>query len=373
MSQDCLYYSSGPTQIPCDALWIDQCTIGISTVDATRTDGTKPRGRTRLRVYIDDILVFPCTLEKHQEHVKRALDCPIEVGHKLKPANCQFIHQEVDFLGHDITPCGLKTSQCHITTITEFPMSKSVIKVRLFMESASYYRHFVKNFAQLGQPVHALTRKGATYVWSDTCQTAFEELKKRLTEAPILSYPLFNHDFTLETGASIQGIGAVLSQLQAHNKLHPVAFVSQGLSLAQQNYAITDLVTLAVVWSVSHFHIYLYGQRVTIYTDHAAVKAVMQNPHASSRYARRWTKVHGSGLKDVNILYQAGQENAIAIPHIPATLEGIVDREAQVAKITEATDEEEHEFSSVLQSEQGSQRGWVHWLWNSGRMASCRH
>jgi transposase InsO family protein len=139
-----------------------------------------------------------------------------------------------------------------------------------------------------------------------------KHLRKRLTEAPILVYPSFDREFILETDASIRGLGGVLSQYQDDKKRHPVAFASRALNPAERNYSITDLETLAVVWGISHFRTYLYGQRVTVYTDHAAVKAVLQSPNTSGRHARWWTRVYGAGLREVNIVYRAGKENPIA-------------------------------------------------------------
>lgn len=153
----------------------------------------------------------------------------------------------MDFLGHVITPRGLKTSERHITAVTEFPVPQSVTEVRQFMGLASYYRRFVKGFAQLAQPLHALTRKGATYSWTEACQDAFDELKRRLTTAPILAYPSFDCEFTLETDASIQGVGAVLSQRQNDQKLHPVAFASRALNPAERN--IPSLTSKHWLWS----------------------------------------------------------------------------------------------------------------------------
>lgn len=207
-----------------------------------------------------------------------------------------------------ITTRGLRTSQRHIEAIYDFPVPRNVSEVRQFMGLASYYRQFVKNFAAIAQPLHALTRKGTGYHWTSEHQIAFEELKTNLTKAPILAYPSFGQNFTLETDASIRGIGAVLSQKQADGRSHPVAFASRGLSAAEQNYSITDLESLAVVWGVSHFRAYLYGQRVTVYTDHA----VLQNPNTSGRHARWWIKVHGAGLKEFDIVYRAGKDNAVA-------------------------------------------------------------
>ena len=84
-------------------------------------------------------------------------------------------------------------------------------------------------------------------------------LKKNLSEAAVLAYPAFNKDFTLETNASIVGLGAVLSHVQEDGKLHPVAFANRALSQQEKNYAITELETLAVICTITHLHYYLYG------------------------------------------------------------------------------------------------------------------
>ena len=127
-------------------------------------------------------------------------------------------------------------------------------------------------------PLHALTRKGTLLQWTANCEVAFETLKTRLVTAPLLCYPDFDKDFVLETDASKQGLGAILSQYQIDHKLHPVAYASCSISSTESNYAITDLETLAVVWAVTHFHYYLYGHKVTIITDHATVKAILGAP-----------------------------------------------------------------------------------------------
>ena len=125
----------------------------------------------------------------------------------------------------------------------------------------------------------------------------------------MLSYPDFHKSFRMETDASIQGLGAVLSQLQDNNEIHPVAYASRALSATEKRYAITELETLAVVLAVSHFHAYLYGNDVTIFTDHSAVKAVLETPSPSSKHARWWSKVYGSGVQNIQIVYKPGKEN----------------------------------------------------------------
>ena len=123
---------------------------------------------------------------------------------------------------------------------------------------------------------------------------AFDDLKDRLTHVPVLAYPDFEKNYVLETNASIKGLGAILSQYQEDGQIHSITFVSRALSAAEKNYCITNLETLAVVWAVSHFHVYLYGHDVEVRTDHSAVKAVLGNP---SKHARWWTNfdksIHG--------------------------------------------------------------------------------
>ena len=132
-------------------------------------------------------------------------------------------------------------------------------------------------------------------------------------------YPDFNWDFILETDASAVGIGAVLSQRAEDGKVHPVAYASRSLSPQEKWYAITELETLAVVWAVSHFHAYLYGHDVHVFTDHSAVKAILETPSPSGKHARWWSKLFGSGVRNIQITYRAGRENANAdaLSHCP--------------------------------------------------------
>ena len=110
---------------------------------------------------------------------------------------------------------------------------------------------FIKGFAKIADPLHALTRK--------------DEVN-------------FQEPFVLETDASIKGLGAILSQRQGYGKLHPVAYASRVLSLPKKNYGISELETLAVVWAINHYHLYLYSHEVTVLMDHSAVNASWKHP-----------------------------------------------------------------------------------------------
>ena len=94
--------------------------------------------------------------------------------------------------------------------------------------------------------------------------------------------------------------------------VHPIAYASRSLTQGETNYSITELETLAVVWALTHYRAYLYGNKVTVYTDHSAVKAVPNAPNPSGKHARWWTRVYGAGFKEVQIVYQPGRHNANA-------------------------------------------------------------
>ena len=258
-------------------------------------------------VYLDDVLVFSRTFEDHVTHLKLVIERLQDAGLKLKPSKCHFICQSVEYLGHLITPDGIRPNPQRVSAVSSFPAPTSVHEVRQFLGLTSYYRRFIKNLTKIAQPLHVLTRKGAQFEWSDGCETV-----TLLISAPVLCYPNFDKGFKLETDASIKGLGAVLAQDQPDGKAHPVAYASRALSPQERNYSITELEMLAVVWAVSHFRAYLYGHDVVVFSDHSAVKAVLETPNPSGKHARWWLKVFGSGLKSIKIVYRSGRENASA-------------------------------------------------------------
>jgi len=110
--------------------------------------------------------------------------------------------------------------------------------VRQFVGLVSYYRQFIRGFARIAEPLHALTHKGAVFEWSMDCQQTFDTLKKSLTESPMLTYPNFAESFRLETDACVKELGAVLSQSQ-DGQIDPKAYASRAISEPEKRYAVT--------------------------------------------------------------------------------------------------------------------------------------
>ena len=135
--------------------------------------------------------------------------------------------------------------------------------MRQYLGLTFYYRRFIERFAKIAVPLYDLTKKKVKWEWEWNVRT----LKQRLTLVPVLVYPDFEQKFILETDASLRRLGAVSSQME-QGLLHTVSYASRSLSSPEKNYSISELETLAVVWTIQHYRAYLYGHEVTVVTDH---------------------------------------------------------------------------------------------------------
>ena len=259
-------------------------------------------------IYLDDVLVYSCTFEEHLKHLRLVFDRFRGAGLKLKPNKCHFGQSRVNYLGHVITPEGLQPDPEKIKVVQEYPVPRTVRDIRAFMGLANYYRKFVKNFAKMASPLHDLTKKGTKFVWTSTCQVAFDALKKALTEAPILSYPDFTQPFLLSTDASDDALGMVLGQKQNGREV-VIAYGGRKLNPAERNYSVTEREALAVVAGIKHFQHYLYGRKFTVFTDHNAVRWLMNIREPTGRLAR-WALVLQQ--YDFEIVHRAGKNNGNA-------------------------------------------------------------
>ena len=134
-------------------------------------------------------------------------------------------------------------------------------------------------------------------------------MKGLLIQAPLLVFPNFTKPFVLETDASGQGLGAILSQQQESGLVAPIAYASRTLQKHEQNYGVTELEALGVVWAIRHFRLYLYGHACKVYTDHEALKSLLNTPHPSGKLARWDLAIQEL---DLEILYRPGRSNQAA-------------------------------------------------------------
>ena len=237
-------------------------------------------------VYMDDIIVAGDSISQCLERLEHVFQRLQEAGLKLKPSKCNFFQKEVHFIGHVVSEEGIHTDPGKIAVVQDWPVPTTQKQVRSFLGLCSYYRRFIKGFADIARPLHKLTEKTSRYEWNDLCQQSFDVLKKALTSAPILSYPKPQGQFILDTDASHEAVGAVLSQVQDEVE-HVLGYFSKSLSKTERVYCVTRKELLAVVMALKHFHPYLYGRKVILRTDNSAV-SWMRSLKAPKGQTARW-------------------------------------------------------------------------------------
>jgi len=177
-------------------------------------------------VYIDNILIYNSSLEVHAEHFRKVFQRLRENKLYAKLKKCEFGVTEVDFLEHRITQEGLMMDDHKVKAILDWELPKSVPALRSFLGLASYYRKFIKNFAEIAAFLTNLLKKSAvTYDWEEACDEAFETLKGILVKVPVLKLPDFDKDFEIHFDTSDFIIRGVIVQ-----DGRPLAFESKKLS-----------------------------------------------------------------------------------------------------------------------------------------------
>nr|KAG5695484.1 hypothetical protein BaRGS_011326 [Batillaria attramentaria] len=232
-----------------------------------------------LLVYLDDLLIYSKTFEDHLLHLDRVLARLSRVGLKLNWDKCQLLRESVDYLGHTISAQGVSCQTEKTDVIRKWPVPRTTKDLRSFLGFAGYYRRFVEGYAKIAGPLHALAnmqqskRKPLTLSehWREEHQTAFDILKDALCGGQVLAFADFTHPFILETDASFEGIGAILSQKQADGTTRAIAYASRRLRPTEKNeanYSSFKLEMLALKWAVTErFRSYLLGAHFEVYTD----------------------------------------------------------------------------------------------------------
>lgn len=150
--------------------------------------------------------------EDHAEHLRIALQTLKDNQLYAKASKCDFWKNEVKFLGHVVSEKGVSVDPSKVEAVLNWEQPTNVTEVRSFLGLAGYYRRFIEGFSKLARPLTNLTKKGTSFKWNENCEQAFSGLKKRLTEAPVLSLPAEGERFVVYTDASYQGLGCVLMQ-----------------------------------------------------------------------------------------------------------------------------------------------------------------
>ena len=199
-------------------------------------------------VYLDNILIFTKTEEKHAQVVRWVLQVLKESKLFLHPEKCEFYKQQIEYLGLVILENKVSMDPVKVAGVREWPTPENKMDVQAFLGFVNFYRRFIWDFSAKARPLFDLTRSEQVWTWSRMEQVAFEDLKTVVTTAPVLVSLQESDPFQIEVDSSDFATGAVLSQQSMMDgKWHPVVFYSKSLSSMERNYKIHDKEMLAII------------------------------------------------------------------------------------------------------------------------------
>ncbi|KAI3824596.1 hypothetical protein L1987_06060 [Smallanthus sonchifolius] len=205
-------------------------------------------------VFIDDILIYSKNVEKHAQHLHELLSTLRKEKLYAKFSKCAFWLREVQFLGHVVNAEGISVDPVKVEAVMKWSPPKNPSEVKSFLGLVGYYRRFIQDFSRIATPLTKLTRNNSKYEWNTDQENAFQTLKEKLTQAPVLALPEGVEDFVVYSDASKLGLSCVLMQ---RGKV--IAYASRQLKTHEVNYPTHDLELAAVLFALKIWRHYLYG------------------------------------------------------------------------------------------------------------------
>lgn len=278
-------------------------------------------------VYLDDIIVFGRSIDDHNINLFKVFSKLKRAGFKLSREKCVFLQNNVRFLGHVINENGIQTDPKKVEAIKNWPLPSKNNELHSFICFANYYRKFIRNFSETVLPLEKLIqRKGSKPLkceifWNKEAENAFHYLKDRLCQAPTLAFPSNNETFILDTDASENGMGAVLSQRMKNNEERVISYASNKFSSTQKNYCATRRELLAVITYLKMFRHYLVGRKFIVRTDHESLIWLLNWKNPTSKQYFAW--IEQIMEYDFQIEHRKGSDhiNADILSRIPTCVQ----------------------------------------------------
>lgn len=220
--------------------------------------------------YIDDIATHSLTWDEHLNDLDTVLGKVGDAGLKVKPSKCKFAQSQVHFLGHVVGSGKRSPSEAKVRALLDFPTPSTKTQIRSFLGICGYYAKYVRNYSIIAAPLtDALKgkKRRESVEWTEACEEAFRTLKCHLTKYPVLYAPDFNLRFYIQTDASLNGAGMVLSQRFGDDE-HPIVYLSKKFTRAERNYSTVERELAAIVYGIKKLHYYLDGREFTVESDH---------------------------------------------------------------------------------------------------------
>jgi hypothetical protein len=239
-----------------------------------------------------------------------------EAGLAISGEKSVFASNKVSVLGFELSREGRNPTEDKLAKLSDWPVPKSVKEIRSFLGFTGYNRIFIKDYAMISKPLVELTKKGSFFIWGDKEMAAFKEIKDRLTSAPCLG----KIDYTdiiarppiITTDASLEGVGAVLSQIKEDGLRHPIRYMSKKFTEVEQNYPAVKREALAILFAIKSFKYWIFGVKFVLESDAKALIYIRSNGAVQECDAilHRW--LARISAYDFDFRYVKGSENGEA-------------------------------------------------------------
>lgn len=259
--------------------------------------------------FCDDILIYSPDKKSHLEHVKEVIKRLAKNKLTVNVQKAKFFCKQISFLGHLIKYNSITIDPERTESVLKFREPKNVKQVRQFTGLCGYWSKYIPNYADICRPLHALKKKGAKFKWTSDCQAAFDTLKAKIANPPILQLADFKKAFVVECDASDYGCGATLLQYNDKGDLMPIAFYSKKFTDAELKYSIYEKEAYSAILAIEKWHQFLEIQPFTLVTDNKGLSYVLQSGKKLNRLGR-W--MHRLLNLPFNVMHKKGSENSVA-------------------------------------------------------------
>lgn len=265
-------------------------------------NGMSPKA---LLAFIDDVMVHASTFEQELINLREALTRLKRAGLKVNIQKARLFQRETKFLGHVVSGDGVRPDEDKVKAVVTWPTPQNVAQLRSWLGLCAYERRFICNYSHVAQPLYELTKKRAKFHFGEPQKAAFDELKRLMSTAPVLAHYDPEAELILESDCSLHGAGSILLEV-INGQERVVAYYSKLLSKSQRNYCATKRELYAIVASLAHFHVYLYGhKRFVVRTDHSSLRWLLNFKDLEGLLARWLERIQ---LYDFEIQYRAGSK-----------------------------------------------------------------